>query len=140
MTAIWILAGAILGYFAKVFLSQKKISQAEQEANKIINKAQAKLEEAAKKEKEIVLLAKEEASKIRERAETIEQKRRVELGDWEKRLGQKDETLDRRTGDMDKKQEAILKQDADIKEGIVNVSANQPSDAPSQALQSKMHV
>lgn len=116
MVAIWILGGAVLGYFAKILLSQNKISNAEQEANKIIKKAQNRLDEATKREKEIVILAKEEASKIRERADKSEQRRRLELSDWEKRLGQKDETLDKRTSEIDRKQESVLKHDAEVKE------------------------
>jgi len=113
---VWVVIGAALGYGLRILLSQRKISQAENEANKIIKKAQDKLEEASKKEKEIVISAKEEASKIKEKAEKVEQSRRAELSDWEKRLGQKDETLDRRTEEIDKKQESVLKQDTEIKE------------------------
>ncbi|OGB74195.1 ribonuclease Y [candidate division Kazan bacterium RBG_13_50_9] len=113
---VWLLAGAALGYLIRAALSQRRVSRAEQEADKIIKKAQDRLDEAAQKEKEIVIAAKEEASKIRERAEGEEQRRRTELADWEKRLGQKDETLDRRTEDLDRKQENVLKQDEGIKE------------------------
>jgi len=113
---IWLLFGIIIGYLAKVFVSQRKVSKAEQEANKIIKRAQTKLEEATKQEKEIVINARGEAAKIRERADKEEQRRRTELSELEKRLGQKDATLDRRTEELDKKQENILKQDAEIKE------------------------
>lgn len=113
---IWLLIGTGVGYFLKVFLSQKKVSEAEKEANKIVKRAQTKLEEADKKEKEIVIEAKEEAAKIRERASKEEEKRRSELSAVEKRLGQKDETLDRRAEELDKKQEVVIKQDAEVKE------------------------
>lgn len=116
MWLVWLLIGAGIGYIARIFLSQRKIKGAEQEANKVIKRAQFKLDEAVKKEKEIIITAKEEAAKIRDRIDKEERQRRVELSDLEKRLGQKDETLDRRTEEMDKKQEAIFKQDAEIKE------------------------
>lgn len=113
---IWAAVGLAIGYFAKSTLSKMKSDRAEEEADKIIKKAQVKLDDAVKKEKEIVITAKEEASKIRERAEKDEQQRRLELSNVEKRLGQKDENLDRRAEELDKRQELVIKQDAEIKE------------------------
>lgn len=111
-----LIVGTGIGYFTRQILSQKKIGQAEAEANKIIKRAQDKLEEADKKGHEAILAAKDEASKIRERAEKEEERRRKDLNELEKRLHHKDELLDKRTEEIDKKQEAILKQDAEIKE------------------------
>lgn len=136
----WLLVGMAVGYLIRVLLAQRKVSRAEQEADKVIKKAQAKLDEAAKKEKEIVILAKEEAAKIRERVDKEEQQRRAELSDLEKRLGQKDETLDRRTEELDRKQEAILKQDEEIKEvreEILKIREQQEEKLASLAKMSK---
>ncbi|MFH0912162.1 MAG: ribonuclease Y [Patescibacteria group bacterium] len=113
---LWLLGGTALGYYLRLVLTQRKVSHAEAEADKIIKKAQEKLEEAAKKEKEIVISAKEEASKIRERFEKEEQQRRTELSELDKRLRQKDENLDKRAMELDKKQETIYEQDKNIKE------------------------
>lgn len=113
---LWILGGFAAGYYARLALAQRKVSHAEAEADKILKKAQEKLDEAAKKEKEIVILAKEEASKIRERVEKEEHQRRSELSELDKRLRQRDETLDKRATELDKKQEGIFEQDKEIKE------------------------
>jgi len=113
---IWAAGGALAGYYIRLALTQRKVSHAEAEADKILKKAQEKLEEAGKREKEIVIVAKEEASKIRERAEKDEQQRRAEISEVDKRLRQKDETLDKRATELDKKQEAVLEQDKEIKE------------------------
>ncbi len=116
MILLWALGGALVGYYLRWTLSQRKVSHAEAEADKILKKAQERLDEAAKKEKEIVITAKEEASKIRERAEKEEQQRRGEISEVDKRLRQKDETLDKRATELDKKQEAVFEQDKEIKE------------------------
>ena len=112
---VYIAAGLLIGYYLRSLTTQKKISNAEAEANKIIKKAQDKLDEAGKKEKEIVISAKEEASKIRERAEKEEQQRRSEISDLDKRLRQKDDLLDKRAMELDKKQEMVYEQDKEIK-------------------------
>ncbi|MFH1088283.1 MAG: ribonuclease Y [Patescibacteria group bacterium] len=112
---IYVVAGLLVGYYFRSLTTQKKISNAEAEADKIIKKAQAKLEEAGKKEKEIVILAKEEASKIRERAEKEEQQRRREVSELDTRLRQKDDLLDKRAMELDKKQELVYEQDKEIK-------------------------
>ncbi|MEA1909864.1 MAG: ribonuclease Y [Patescibacteria group bacterium] len=125
---IWAAGGIALGYFLKSAGTQRKINNAEAEANKIIKKAQVKLEEAGQKEKEIVIEAKNEASKIRERAEKEEQKRRGELSELDKRLRQRDETLDKRASELDKKQETIYTQDEkikEVKEEILKIRTNQ---------------
>ena len=108
---IYVVAGLLVGYYFRSLTTQKKISNAEAEADKIIKKAQAKLEEAGKKEKEIVILAKEEASKIRERAEKEEQQRRREVSELDTRLRQKDDLLDKRAMELDKKQELVYEQE-----------------------------
>ena len=113
---LWIVGGGLVGYYVRLMASQRKVSHAEAEADKILKKAQDKLDEAANKEKEIVIAAKEEASKIRERAEKEEHSRRAEISDLDKRLRQKDETLDKRAMELDKKQESIFEQDKSIKE------------------------
>jgi ribonuclease Y len=113
---VWLVVGAGLGYVLRNLFAQSKVKSAEQEADKILKKAQGKLEEANKKEKEIVLEAKEEIAKLRDKFEHEEQQRRAEVSDIEKRLRQKDEMLDHRTEDLDHKQESILRQDTEIKE------------------------
>ena len=113
---LWVVGGGLLGYYIRLALAQRKVSHAEAEADKILKKAQEKLEDAGKREKEIVITAKEEASKIRERVEKEEQQRRLELSELEKRLRQKDETLDKRATELDKKQDAVFEQDKEIKE------------------------
>jgi len=113
---LWLVGGGLLGYYLRWSLSQRKVSHAEAEADKILKKAQEKLDDANKKEKEIVLSAKEDASNIRERAEKEEQSRRSELSELDKRLRQRDENLDQRAVELDKKQVTIYEQDQAIKE------------------------
>src|SRR5689334_22028553 len=93
MGIIALIVGGLGGYVARNYLNAGKISNAEADAEKILAKAKAHLAEAEQRGKEVVLEAKEEASKIREKSEREEKERRSELLDLEKRFIAKDEQL-----------------------------------------------
>lgn len=107
-------AGVALGFFIKGLMTGNKISNAEAEANKILEKAKSKLGESDNEAKGIVLKAKEEATKLRDKIDKEEKERRHDLSALEKRLITKDENLDKKTDDLEKQKEAVMKKDKEI--------------------------
>ncbi|RLC37712.1 ribonuclease Y [candidate division Kazan bacterium] len=126
--AIAIIVGAGLGYGLRIWLTRQKIDNAEKEANKILAKAKEKLAGADAQGKELILNAKEAASKIRDRIDKEEKERRRELSDLEKRLITKDENLDKKMEDLERQKEAIIAKDKEIlevREEILKIRDNQ---------------
>lgn len=111
---IAIVIGIGLGYGLRILLTQNKIENAEKEANKILDKAKEKLSGADTQGKEIILAAKEDASKVKDRIDKEEKERRREISDMEKRLITKDENLDKKMDDLEKKKEAIIAKDKEV--------------------------
>lgn len=96
---IWILiclfVGAIffgIGFFTRKSIAEAKISSAEQAAIVIVENAK---KEAEAQKKETVLEAKDEVHKLRSEAERDIRERRNEAQRQERRLLQKEESLDK---------------------------------------------
>ncbi len=122
------LGGAVLGYFLKIILTKQKVETAEKEADKILSKSKEKLAGAEQQGKEIILAAKEEATKLRDKIDKEEKERRAELSDLEKRLLAKDDNLDRRVEDLEKQKEAIVAKDKEVlevRDEIMKIRDNQ---------------
>ena len=88
----------------------KKISDAEEEAKRIINEA---IKSAENKKRESLMEAREEIHKNRTEYEREVKERRAELQKQERRLQQKEEHLDRKTDAIDKKNDTLLKKIAE---------------------------
>ena len=111
MPFLWIIIGLVVGAVvtAFVFISREKkaernIAGAEEEAKRIINEA---IKSAESKKREALVEAKEEIHKRRSEYEREEKTRRAELQKQERRLQQKEETLDRKTDAIEKKSETL---------------------------------
>ena len=85
--------GIVAGYFVRKNISEAKIGEADSLAKNIIDQAN-KDAETMKKEK--LLEAKEEIHKFRSDAEKENRERRNELQKYERRVIQKEESLDRK--------------------------------------------
>lgn len=94
------LVGIGAGYGASTAVTKKRLGSAAAEAEKARAKAQ---KDAAK----LVADAREEAAKVAENARHDEQTRRREFKDIESRLVQREETLDRKLDDLDKRAERL---------------------------------
>lgn len=103
-----VVAGGV-GYAAKTLQTKRTLGSAEEKVKK-------RLHEAEDQGQEIVLKAKEEASRISEEAKKEEKERRQELNDMEKRLNKREDTLDKKLDDLDKRAENIRKQEDEIEE------------------------
>jgi ribonuclease Y len=102
-------AGGAGGWFARNYKAKNQTANAEAQAQKVIESAKTEA-------KETVLNAKEEASKIVDVAKNEEKERRGELIELEKRLAQKEESLDNKLTDIETKRDSIDKDKGEIEE------------------------
>ncbi|KXG75814.1 ribonuclease Y [Thermotalea metallivorans] len=103
----------IVGYFVRKNIAEGKINNAEQRAKEILAEAQ---KDAETTKKEILLEAKEEVHKLRSDFEKDSRERRNEIQRLERRLLQKEETLDRKSENLEKKEEMYNKKLREIAE------------------------
>lgn len=92
------------GYFIRKMIAEAKISSAESAAKKIVEEATQEAN-AIKREKQ--LEAKEEAVRLRSELEKESKERRSELQRLERRLVQKEESLDRKISIAEKKEDDL---------------------------------
>ncbi len=111
MIVVSVLAGGALGYLARKVLAEAKIGSAEVAARRTVEEAE-KEAEAAKRE--ILLEAKEEAHRLRNEIEQEERARRAELQRTERRLLQKEESLDRKLDGIERKEEALTRKEGEL--------------------------
>ncbi|HYU20446.1 MAG TPA: ribonuclease Y [Chloroflexota bacterium] len=97
-----------VGFGAGYALRQRSSVDPSQAADAAAEKL---LAEAAAKEKEILLQAKDEAIQIRTAAETDSRERRAQIQQQEKRLQQKEESLDQRLTQLDQRERACQERD-----------------------------
>ncbi|MDI6631060.1 MAG: ribonuclease Y [Bacillota bacterium] len=115
--AIWfILAAAIVvafvgGYFARRYVAEFKVADAEKQARRIIEEA---AKEAEGKKREALLEAKEEVLKLKNEAERENRERRQELQRMEKRLAQKVEALEAKLERVQKREEELSRKEAKV--------------------------
>jgi len=101
------------GYFMRKSLAEAKIQSAEEAAQRILQDAER---EAEARQREVMLEAKEEAHKLRSELERENRDRRHELQQVERRLLQKEESLDRRSENVDKKEVLLEKERRELAE------------------------
>lgn len=109
---LMIIAALVLGlgggYFIRKLIAEAKISSAETAAKKILEEAE---QEANSIKREKHLEAKEEAHRLRTEVERENKERRAEIQRMEKRLLQKEETLDRKTTNVERKEEDLRRKE-----------------------------
>ncbi len=112
--------GLLIGYVIRKNISEAKIGQAENLAKEILEKANRD-SETVKKEK--LLEAKEEIHRLRTEGEKENKERRNEVQKYEKRVLQKEETLDRKMqsleqkeNNLSKKTETVARKESEVEE------------------------
>lgn len=112
--------GLLIGYVIRKNISEAKIGQAENLAKEILEKANRD-SETVKKEK--LLEAKEEIHRLRTDGEKENKERRNEVQKYEKRVLQKEETLDRKMqsleqkeNNLSKKTETVARKESEVEE------------------------
>ena len=102
------LVAFVIGYLGRKYIAEIKIKSAEEEAQRI--KEEAKKSAEANK-REFILEAKEETHRLRIEFEKESKERRNELQRFERRLLQKEETLDRKAEAIEKKENYLEHQE-----------------------------
>lgn len=109
----FIFVGILIGYLARKYISEGKVTKSEELAKKIIHEAERDIET---KKKEAVLEAKEYLYKAKTEFEKETKDRRIELQKLENRAIQKDENLDRKIDLLETKEKELSVKERDIEE------------------------
>jgi ribonuclease Y len=96
----------VAGYLYRRQIAEQKIGGAEQEATRIVEDAK---KTAESKRREALLEAKEEVHRLRSDFDKEVRDRRSELQRLERRVIQRDETLERKLDQLEKKEEQVLR-------------------------------
>lgn len=113
-----IVAGAaafFIGVAYRKKVAETEIGNAEDQAKRIVNEA---YKSAEAKKKELLIEAKEEVHKLRTEAEKDMKDRRAEVTRQERRIQQKEESLDRKLDNLEKKEELIQQKHLQIEEKL----------------------
>lgn len=114
------LVGVVIGVIGSVIVQQRirqsRIESAERSAARILN-------EADRRQKEILLEAKEEALRFRKEAESELRERRAEVQRAERRVIQKEENLDRKLDSLEQRQRNLQNKERDLEEARKKLSA-----------------
>ncbi|WP_461204408.1 ribonuclease Y [Clostridium sp. DL1XJH146] len=94
-------------------IAQSKIAEAEKTAKTIVIDAE---KEAKSKKKEAIIESKEELHKLRNDFERDQRERRNEIQRMERRIIQREETLDKKSDLVEKKEENLVKKNQELKE------------------------
>ncbi|MDR1797946.1 MAG: ribonuclease Y [Clostridiales Family XIII bacterium] len=112
--------GVLFGYIIRKNIGAKTIGNAEQTAKNMILDAEKRAESI---KKEQVLEAKDEALKIKRETDEEIKQRRLEISKSERRLIQKEETIDKKLEDIEKKGEGIAHKEKLIAEKEADLDA-----------------
>jgi ribonucrease Y len=110
---LFAVVGCLIGYFVRKSIAEGKVNSAEQLARKLIEEAEKEVETT---KKELLIEAKEEVHKLRSEFERESRERRNELQKIERRLIQKEETLDRKADNFEKKEEKLSRKLVELDE------------------------
>ena len=107
ITIVLAIAGVAVGFGASTAVTKKKLGSAEEKAQKDLARAK---KEAAK----LVDDAKKEAIELADQARKDESARRKEFKDIEQRLLSREEALDKKLDDLDKRSESLRKGEDEV--------------------------
>ena len=97
----------LVGYFARQLLANQQIRDAQKEAKKLLESAQAKAEQR-------VLDAKDDAAKVRAAADADSRERKYELQRLERRSSQREERLERKLEALDLRERRLVGREKEI--------------------------
>ena len=101
---VGLLVGAVIGFAYRKNVAEKEIGSAEEEAKRIINES---IKSAESKKREAIVEAKEEILRNRNEADREIKERRSEVQKTERRLIQKEESLDKKIDANEQKSEEL---------------------------------
>ena len=100
LSGLALVLGGLIGYFARQVIANQQIRSTRKEA-------QGLLDEATNKYKELLTEAREEAAKVRNAADTENKERRLELQRAEKRIGQREDALERKLESVERQERSL---------------------------------
>jgi ribonuclease Y len=109
ITIVLAVAGLGIGFGANTVITKRKLGSAQEQADKELSKAK---KDAAK----LLDEARDEAARKNEETRKEEQIRRREFKDIEQRLVSREESLDRKLDDLDKRSEKLRKGESEVEE------------------------
>lgn len=138
----------LTGYFVRQLIANQQIRSAQKEVRKL-------LDDATVKHKEVLLEAKEEATRLRKAAEAENKEHRLEIQRVENRLTQKEQTLDQKTELVERRDRHLSSKERDIErikdelqvlkkkeveqlEALSNVSSEEAKQLLLQAIESEV--
>jgi ribonuclease Y len=111
LNVVSLVVGIIGGYWLCKTTAERRVAQAEEVAREIVIEAEKTADE---RRKEITLEAKEEVHRLRTDADRDIRERRAELQRMERRVAQKEDTVDRRNSQLERKEEQLGKKETDL--------------------------
>lgn len=120
VAVIALAAGGAGGFFYRKSVAEAKIGSAEEKAKNIISQAERN---AAARNKDMLMEAKEDIHRMRSEVERESKERRAELQKSERRLVQKEENLDRKIESFEKKEERIAQKEQTLNAAQEKVDA-----------------
>lgn len=109
VTISFAVAGLAIGYGANIILTKRKVGSAAEQAEQEISKAK---KEASK----LIDEARDEANKLSDQSRKEEQTRRREFKDIEQRLVGREESLDKKLDELDRRTEKLRKSEDEVEE------------------------
>ncbi len=109
ITIVLAVAGLAIGFGANTVITKKKLGSAQDQAEKELARAKKEADKALSE-------AREEANRIAEQTRGEEQTRRKEFKEIEQRLVTREEVLDRKLDDLDKRGERLRKGESEVEE------------------------
>jgi ribonucrease Y len=106
-TIVFAVAGLAVGYGANTVIAKKKLGSAKDQADKELSRAK-------KEARKLLDDARDEAAKLAEDARKEEQTRRRELKDIEQRLVGREEALDKKLDDLDRRTEKLRTAESEV--------------------------
>lgn len=110
ITIVLAVGGLAAGYAASTVITKQKVGSAQEQAEK-------ELKNARRDAGKLLDEARDEASKMAEASRKEEKTRRHEFKEIEQRLVGREESLDRKLDDLDKRTEKLRKAESEVKLG-----------------------
>ena len=111
-----LIVGFAIGYVYYFYLPRARMHGVESRAEKVLLEAEAK-------QKEILLVAKDEAMALRAEVEAESRERRADAQRQERRIQQKEESLDRRSESLERRERVLASKEQDLDEAKEKVEA-----------------
>ena len=117
---VLLIVGLLIGYAYRKNVAEAKVAKAEDAVKKLYEEAKAK---ASDIKKEMILEAKEEVFKTRTEAEKENRERRAELQRTERRLFQREESLEKKLDGVEQREKELNKRESGLEKAEADIAA-----------------